>query len=752
MRRLPRATWIAIVVTGILVTLGSVMVNIGAPALTWLSPKVALVLFVLISLSLIGFSLWQERQKAASEPSAAAARENRQIMLGRVQNKWITGFLENPLYYSYDEQLLPLALRERVGSRFASVLSDPLAPTHPILPGTTITQVFEQARGELLILGEPGAGKTTLLLELARDLLKRAKDNEAAPMPVVLMLSSWATRKLPLEQWIVEELRMKYDVPSHIGKAWVEANQLLLLLDGLDEVAPSALPACIDAINEYYHQAHRSLVVCSRTKEFLDQPGRLALHTAVIVQPLSSEQVDTYLDGLAAKGEDVEGLKHALHQSEALRALATTSLFLTVLILAYHGKPVKELLALVKATPTDQPHLLLHNYVERSLQRKGTRIHAPAQQTKHWLAWLARQMTAHQQSELYLEQFQTDWLPKRQRTFYQWSIGLVVGLVVGLLFGLGSSLFSGLVVGLVVGLLFGLVVGLLFGLVTELSPAEETTWSWKGLGSGLFSGLVVGLLFGLKSVLGFGLGFMLVVMLVAGLVVFGLVTGLSPAEETTWMSNSYDDPHWTWKALGPPLFFGLVMGLVYGLKSVLGFVLVVGLVGLIYGQVFRLLGGYPMKPLPKNSKQSPNEGIQRSLINGLVVGLLFGLVVGLGFGLVVGLVYGLVVGLLFGLVVGLLMGMFNGLLGGLYTSIQHYTLRFWLWQARCTPSPRRYVAFLDDAVEQRLLRKVGGGYIFRHHLLQDYFASLDVAPPDDPSFRAEARSVLQNAPDGDPSL
>src|SRR2546423_13757560 len=108
MRRLPRSTWVAIVIAGILMMLGSVMGNIGATALTWLSPWIALVLFVLISVSLIGVSLWQDRQKAASEPSAAEARENRQVMLSRVQNKWITGFLENPLYHSYVEQLLPL--------------------------------------------------------------------------------------------------------------------------------------------------------------------------------------------------------------------------------------------------------------------------------------------------------------------------------------------------------------------------------------------------------------------------------------------------------------------------------------------------------------------------------------------------------------------------------------------------------------------------------------------------------------------
>src|SRR5260221_2838895 len=493
MRRLPRATWITVVSISILTILAGVMASVGAPALTWLPPKVALVLLVPIGLFLIGFSLWRAWQDTASKPSAADAGENRQIMLGRVQNTWITSFLENRLYYSYDEQFLPLPLRVCVGSRFDLVLSNPLEPTQTMPSGTTLATVFDQSRGELLMLDESGAGKTTLLLELVRDLLKRAKANPLLPVPVVLMLSSWATRKLPLEQWIAEELQAKYDIPSQIGKEWVKANQLLLLLDGLDEVAPSALPACIEAINAYYHQAHRSLVGWNGTNEYMEQPGRLALHTAVIVQPLSFEQVDTYLDGLAAKGGDVKGLKQALHQSAALHALATTPLFLTVLILAYHGKQVQELLALVKATPPDKPHLLFHNYIEQSLQRKGTRIRASAQQTRHWLAWLARQMKARNQSELYLEQFQQGWLHKRQRAFYRGSIllalVLVFGLVLVLVFGLATGLIGGLAVGLFFGLSTALVGGLAVGLFVvldrKIEPAEALAWSRKELAGGL---------------------------------------------------------------------------------------------------------------------------------------------------------------------------------------------------------------------------------------------------------------------------
>jgi hypothetical protein len=35
-----------------------------------------------------------------------------------------------------------------------------------------------------------------------------------------------------------------------------------------------------------------------------------------------------------------------------------------------------------------------------------------------------------------------------------------------------------------------------------------------------------------------------------------------------------------------------------------------------------------------------------------------------------------------------------------------------------------YVKFLDYAEERIFLRKIGGGYIFIHRLLQDYFAAL----------------------------
>ena len=55
-------------------------------------------------------------------------------------------------------------------------------------------------------------------------------------------------------------------------------------------------------------------------------------------------------------------------------------------------------------------------------------------------------------------------------------------------------------------------------------------------------------------------------------------------------------------------------------------------------------------------------------------------------------------------------------------SLKHYVLRILLW--RSDYAPLNYIRFLDYAAERVFLRKVGGGYIFTHRLLMEYFATL----------------------------
>src|SRR5258708_33155689 len=103
-----------------------------------------------------------------------------------------------------------------------------------------------------------------MLLELARELLLRAGENEEHPMPVVFHLSSWSMEGLPLAVWLVEEPSNKYQGPQRVGQAWVENDQILTRLYGVDEVSPTLRQGCVEAIDAY-RRVHglRPLVVRS---------------------------------------------------------------------------------------------------------------------------------------------------------------------------------------------------------------------------------------------------------------------------------------------------------------------------------------------------------------------------------------------------------------------------------------------------------------------------------------------------------
>ena len=63
-----------------------------------------------------------------------------------------------------------------------------------------------------------------------------------------------------------------------------------------------------------------------------------------------------------------------------------------------------------------------------------------------------------------------------------------------------------------------------------------------------------------------------------------------------------------------------------------------------------------------------------------------------------------------------------GLACGGAAFVRHFVLRCLLWCTGCIPF--NYARFLDYAAERILLRKVGGGYIFIHRLLLEYFAGV----------------------------
>ncbi len=125
---------------------------------------------------------------------------------------------------------------------------------------------------------------------------------------------------------------------------------------------------------------------------------------------------------------------------------------------------------------------------------------------------------------------------------------------------------------------------------------------------------------------------------------------------------------------------------------------------------------YGFTPKVKVGKASPNQGIKLSLRSSSVVFLVTSSSAGLIFGL-----FGFFVPVVL-VLLALLFGLFVGLSRGGSAVIKHCALRLVLWRKEYTPL--NIVKFLNQCARLTFLKKVGGGYIFIHRMLLDYFADL----------------------------
>jgi hypothetical protein len=681
-----------------------------------------------------------------SSPSQRDLR-NRQRLLKRIYAFWVADVLEPSLL---NAPPIVLELQERpdaVAKPWKTIIQIPDRSAQTLPPGTSITQVYDDADGELLILGAPGAGKTTLLLELARELIDRARRDENYPMPVVFNLSSWAVKRQPLDLWFIEELNTRYQIPHQLGQSWVDKEEVLPLLDGLDEGTPTAREECVKAIN--VHREKHSLlptVVCCRSADFFALETPLHLYKAVAVQPLTAEQIDQYLSNAE---ESLVPVRQALQTDPVLRELATTPLMLSMLTVTSQEQSTADFP--IDDAPQDRRHRLFASYVQSMLQRHGEDARYQPQKTMRWLSWLASQLFLRNQVVFSLERIQPDWLPPHHsHRFYnllvKFTVGLVAGLIYALVFGIAYGLTYKPIIGLTEGLIFGSFYGLAYGLIYGLDdllvgglmigllvsllgnllvrlfvprtsrskPERDLNWSRKKVQRSLIVGSVYGVIYALLIWVAFGQLIYGLIGGVAAWLIYVLVARLSsprtreikPAEALTW----------SWRNMGG----GLIRGLPYGLVIGLIFTLVTKMIydGLVIGGtgviVIAVITGLSGATLREQAYIKPNQGTWRSLRHAVLLTLGIGVIVGLVIDLIAGPYLGLLFGLFFGLLVGL---QYGGI-----AFIQHAMLRFLLWRSKSMPL--NYPRFLDYAAERILLRRVGGNYIFVHYLLLEYFASL----------------------------
>lgn len=342
--------------------------------------------------------------------SVQLKEKNRQLLIGRMRHTWIDGVLRDSLYKA---ALIQLALEEQpdaLQNPWSLIVQETNRPPLPLPPRTTIIQAYDRANGQMLLLGEPGAGKTTLLLELARTLLARAEQDLQSPLPIVFNLASWSEKQMALSDWLIDELQNKYRVPHQIAQEWIEEDQLIILLDGLDETDEEARGSCVKAINAYLSTAIR-VVVASRQAEYFSQATKVELQLAVVIQPLTAKQIYTYI---TSTGQQLDGIAKALQEDTELREMVKTPLMLAVIALAYQGKSDIMLTGSIE----ERRGQIFNQYVQTMLARRRS-INYPPKKTVRWLSWLANQLEGHNQTVFYLEHLQPNWLEAEAHSRYR---------------------------------------------------------------------------------------------------------------------------------------------------------------------------------------------------------------------------------------------------------------------------------------------------------------------------------------------
>lgn len=611
---------------------------------------------------------------------------NRQHILDQVERFWVAGMLDPSLA---DVPRLAVELSydpDKIMSPLHSLVQETVR-RGPVPPELPIQDVFKQSSGQLLILGAAGAGKTTLLLELARSLLAEARDHSNTRVPVVFPLAGWKDQSgkeqpeaMSFADWLVSQLCLLYEVPQTLAERWVANDELIVLLDGLDEVAEGQRNVCVHAINSYRHDHPMvSLAVSCRSKEYdcLAQNLKLNMAMAIILAPLTRAQIMAQLHTDAR----LAGLAAAIEADQTLWEVFDTPLMLTIAARTY---AVRDAMSFAEAGSTDQRRSLLFvHYIDAMFQRRGAAGPYSRQQTVEWLGWLAQQSLAHNQPIVYIERMQPEWLPPADQRIFDRITGTVRGVTLGT----------------AIGLIAGLALPFAFGIIV---PA---LWGWLGAP-----------------------GFLLCAL--AGVLVFSLLfasigwraAGQGPTERIGLIERLAIEPRSSRFAILLGAGVGSVTGGVFG--YVFGVLLGIALAISLGVTLALLLIARDMRTSEDEDtlRMRPNQGVERSTRVALGMSAALGFFSACATALILGRFIATGASVAFGLLAGASLAILMLLFFGGETFFKHWLLRALLWRRGL--GPWNYPRLLDYGVERTLLHRIGGGYTFIHRMLAEYLAVL----------------------------
>jgi hypothetical protein len=554
---------------------------------------------------------------------------------------------------------------------------------------TSILEIYQQ-RQSLLVLGEPGSGKTTLLLELAVQILSN-NDDLPEQVPVMIPLSTWGRRAGSLKKgppsrqfryWLAALLEELYKVPESLGSNWLKDGNLILLLDGLDEIAlNSERSSFLAAMNEYVSKYSRNVVLSCRLAEYQAIESQAKLGRAVVIQAFEASDV---LEFIGRKETTYSSLAESLAHDEEMLNLCTSPLFLSMLISAYPLQPAAGLDS--RGSELNARTWLLRAYVDERFNQALLRenpislpfVGSNMGRSLRWLSWLARNLTKQSQTDFLMERLQPNWLPKVGEFLVSFCLVLVI-VPFGLLIIQPN-------VPIILNVAF-IVFYPVFCVVTYNRANLNIHWSLRSVLPRWRSALA-------WSVLG----------AVAGLVIVVLKVRSEITSFTIWPLGFELNKYLTGAIIGA--LFGWVVGTI-----LVGFTAVVA-----------------------ESRRGPYDSVVGSLWTGCWIFLMLGIATFFGMFLIYKIVGS--EGMLFGsyvffnlgspgwdqaLHISILTGFATAFIYGWGFVLAHMILRIWIWIFGVGPRP--YVRWLNAMVDLRLMYRSGADFVFMHRILQEFFQS-----------------------------
>ena len=547
-----------------------------------------------------------------------------------------------------------------------------------------IKKLFNEKDG-LLIVGEPGTGKTVLLLKVALNLLANIDLAKKEAFPVIFNLASWSEEYADFGEWLKAMLVTGNGLSKDSAAALLQEKMLILLLDGLDELARNEdeiaavkkRAACLKALNEYLDGEKN--IICCRVEEFVQIQKNTAqdapVSAKVEVLQLDEKEVLKAL----AKAQNHEDTKYhasarnlnelfTKRENTALRKLLCTPFYFNIALEVFYKRILDEI-----NLPKDEEKLksyLISSYAERKLAKTPNPDNFDKKLTVNWLRWLAVLMEKRELVTFELAELQKKDLSKR--ISFGMTTGLIICFIVALIF----------IVILIVPDLWG---------EEGLSAAQIINHLIFSVYAGLIWGVVGGVYYSFRD-----------------------IQVRTEDQITLDFSEVLAIDQWLFGGV----VFGIMAGFLYGMINESIYVGIGTFISLI---VLMLLFREVLEPskIKRIKFFAYLENPYQRLFGGLWVNLVFAVI---------------------SLIIVALLVYFNDTVPcvlfiqfffiilayrsiGKIVLLKHFIIRIALWREGSIPL--KYATFLDYASNTRIIEKDGGFWRFRHQNLQEHFANSD---------------------------